>query len=218
MIAETRLKQLKVEEQERVLLRDISWKTFEALIQELEAQPNKRLTYEDGLLEIWMPLALHERYKKFLARLIEILTMESGIEICSLGSCTWRRQDLTKSVEADECYYIQNEPAIRNRLEIDLAVDPPPDLAVEVNITSLSLSRLAIHGALGVPEVWQFNGKTLTFLQLEAGTYQPIERSIALPIMTIENTTLLIRKTQEMSETAWARWVQHWVKEQLSER
>jgi Uma2 family endonuclease len=98
---------------EHILLRDISWDTFQSLIQELESQPSKRLTYDNGLLEIWMPLPPHERYKKFLARLVECLTEELDIKICSLGSTTWRRQELLKGVEADECYYIQNEAAIR---------------------------------------------------------------------------------------------------------
>lgn len=218
MVAELKKQALPEEEApEHVLLQGISWATFEALIRELEAQPSKRLTYDDGVLEIWMPLALHERYKKFLARLIEILTMELGIEVCSLGSCTWRRADLTKGVEADECYYIQNESVIQSRMAIDLAVDPPPDLAVEVDITSLSLSRLSIYQDLGVSEVWRFDGKQLAFLKLVEGVYEPIEKSVALPVISREDATMLIQKTQEMRETSWARFVQGWARAQLSE-
>lgn len=122
-------------DQERILLQGTSWATFQDLIRELESQPSKRLTYDNGNLEIWIPLPPHERYKKFLARLVEVLTEELEIEICNLGSCTWSRKDLAKGVEADKCYYIQNEPAIRGRMTIDLTINPPPDLAIEVDMT-----------------------------------------------------------------------------------
>lgn len=96
-----------------ILLRGISWETYQALVRELESQPSKRLTYDNGLLEILMPLPPHEKNKKYLARLVEIISETLDIEICSLGSCTWSRKDLAKGVEPDECYYIQNEAVIR---------------------------------------------------------------------------------------------------------
>jgi Uma2 family endonuclease len=117
-----------------VLLQGISWDTYHALVQELESQPGKRLTYDNGLLEIFMPLPIHEKNKKYLARLVEIITMTLGIEICSLGSCTWNRRDLAKGLEPDECYYIQNEAIIRGKSTIDLTLDPPPDLAIEIDM------------------------------------------------------------------------------------
>ena len=209
MIVQVKRKHRQAEKQEHILLRTIKWKTFEALISELASQPSKRLTYDNGTLEIWTPLPLHERYKKFLARLVEILTEEFDIEICSLGSATWNRECLWKGVEADECYYIQNEPAIRNRLEIDLSIDPPPDLAIEIDITSLSLSRLSIYSALGVPEVWRFNGQQLSFLKLVGEDYQEIKQSIALPLATSKEIIFLLQKTQEMGETSWAKWVRN---------
>jgi Uma2 family endonuclease len=200
---------------EHVLLRDISWNTFEALIQELESQPGKRLTYSDGLLEIWMPLPSHERYKKSLARLVEGLTEESDIEIRSLGSTTWQRQDLTKGVEADECYYIQNEAVIRGRMDLDLTIDPPPDLAIEVDMTSLSLTRLPIYSALGVPEVWRFDGEKVQVLMLQSGEYVEIERSIALPLVTPEVLQEFLTQVPTMGETSWAKMVRNWTRSQL---
>jgi Uma2 family endonuclease len=162
---------------EHVLLRGITWETFQSLMIELESQPSKRLTYDNGLLEIWMPLAVHERYKKLLTRLVEVVTLESEIEMCSLGSCTWSRKDLLKGVEADECYYIQHEAMIRGKMAIDLTIDPPPDLAIEVDVTSLSLPRLPIYGALGVPEVWRVYEGTVQILVLQNGNMrEPIDR------------------------------------------
>jgi len=197
-----------------VLLQNIAWSTFEALIDDLESQPSKRLTYDNGILEIWMPKPPHERYKKFLARLIEIITEELETEICSLGSCTWRRPDLAKGVEADECYYIQNEAVIRGRMEIDLAIDPPPDLAIEIDITSLSLARLPIYQALGVLEVWRFDGEQLKFLHLSENSdeYIEIERSVALPSLTSADARRWLARTKEMGETSWARSLRQWVR------
>ncbi|OUC14922.1 MAG: hypothetical protein B0A82_09695 [Alkalinema sp. CACIAM 70d] len=201
-----------IREQERILLQGITWETFQGLIQELETQPSKRLTYDNGNLEIWMPLPPHERYKKFFARLVEVLTEEQELEICSLGSCTWSRADLAKGVEADECYYIQNEPAIRGRMTIDLAVDPPPDLAIEVDMTSLSLPRLPIYGALGIPEIWRYDGTRSQILVWQAGEYQPVDRSICLPIVTPAVLDNFLTQVLTMGETSWVKSIRTWVK------
>lgn len=202
-------------EQERILLKGIAWGTFESLVRDLESQPNKRLTYDGGFLEIWMPLPPHESFKRWLGRIVEIVTEEMECEIRSLSSSTWRRPDLVKGVEADECYYIQNEAAVRGHMNIDLAVDPPPDLAIEIDITSLSLPRLPIYEALGVPEVWRFNGERLMFLQWVDGEYQDIETSTVLPLVQAEEVMQLLQQAQDMGETSWARSVRRWVQGKL---
>jgi Uma2 family endonuclease len=198
-----------------ILLPGISWETYQALVKDLESQPGKRLTYDNGLLEIFMPLPPHGKNKKHLARFVELLTEELEIEICSLGSSTWSRQDLAKGVEPDECYYIQNELAVRGKMEIDLTVDPPPDLAIEVDITSLSIPRLPIYQALGVPEVWRFDGEQVVLLSLLQGEYQEIPQSLALPMVTATVLQDWLAKAQTMGETSWAKAVRHWVQEQL---
>jgi Uma2 family endonuclease len=201
--------------QERVLLQGITWNTFEALIRELESQPSKRLTYDGGLLEIWMPLPPHESFKRWLGRIVEIMTEEMGCEIRSLSSSTWRRSDLAKGVEADECYYIQNEALVRGRMDIDLALDPPPDLAIEIDMTRVSLPRLPIYQALAVPEVWRFDGERLVFLRWVDGEYEEIEQSVSLPLATATELMLLLHQVQEMGETTWARSVRRWIREKL---
>jgi Uma2 family endonuclease len=194
-----------------VLLQGISWDTYQSLVQELESQPSKRLTYDNGLLEIFMPLPLHEKNKKYLARLVEIITMTLGIEICSLGSCTWNRPDLAKGLEPDECYYIQNEAVIRGKTTIDLAIDPPPDLAID--ITRLSLPRLPIYAALGVPEVWRFDGEKMVCLALINGEYQEIPVSIVLPIVTPAILQDWLTQVKTMGESIWAMAIQRWARE-----
>lgn len=201
--------------QERVLLQGITWNTFEALIRELESQPNKRLTYDGGLLEIWMPLPPHESFKRWLGRMVEIMTEEMDCEIRSLSSSTWRRPDLAKGVEADECYYIQNEALVRGRMDIDLALDPPPDLAIEIDMTRVSLPRLPIYQALAVPEVWRFDGERLVFLRWVDGEYEEIEQSVALPLATATELMELLQQAQTMGETSWARSLRQWVRGKL---
>jgi Uma2 family endonuclease len=196
-----------------VLLHNISWETFQALIRELESQPGKRLTYDNGQLSIVMPLPSHEKNKKYLARIVEIVTMTLAIEICSLGSCTWTRRDLAKGLEPDECYYIQNEAVVRGKMIIDLTVDPPPDLAIEIDITSPSLPRLPIYSALGVPEIWRLEGEKLVILGLIDGQYQEVAASIAIPIVTAEVLSHWLTQVKTMGESSWAMAIQKWARE-----
>jgi Uma2 family endonuclease len=151
-----------IQSPDRVLLQNISWQMYQSLLKDFEQQPRMRLTYDRGLLEIMMPLAPRETYKKLLGRLIETLTEELEIEIRSLGSLTCDREDLARGLEPDQCYYIQNEATVRNCERIDLTQDPLPDLAIEVDITSSSIDQLAIYAALGVPEVCRYDGQLLT--------------------------------------------------------
>jgi Uma2 family endonuclease len=196
-----------------VLLQGISWDTYQSLVRELESQPSKRLTYDNGLLEIFMPLPPHESYKRWTGRLVETLTEELDIEIRSLSACTWSRKDLAKGVEADECYYIQNEAVIRGRMDIDLTFDPPPDLAIEIDITSPSLPRLPIYSALGVPEVWRFDGEKMVILCAVDGKYQEVAASIAIPIVTPEILQTWLTQATTMGETTWVKALRRWVRE-----
>jgi Uma2 family endonuclease len=199
---------------EQIILKGIHWETYQSLVRDLEAQPSKRLTYDNGVLEIRMPLPPHERYKKWLGRLVEIITEELGIEIASLGSCTWSREDLQKGLEPDECYYIQNEAVVRGKETITLSVDPPPDLAIEVDSTSSSLDRMGIYAALGVPEVWRYDFKVMTFWVLVNGVYHSRETSIALPLVTAIAVQGLLSEAVSMGETSWARRVREFIASQ----
>jgi Uma2 family endonuclease len=196
-----------------IVLHGISWGTYQLLVRELESQPSKRLTYDNGLLEIFTTSQVDERYKKHVARFIETVTEALDIEIRSLGSCTWSRKDLAKGVEADECYYIQNEAVIRGKMDIDLTIEPPPDLAIEIDITNPSLPRLPIYRALGVPEVWRFDGENMTFLALLNGDYQEIPQSIALPLVTPAILEHWLVQATTMGETSWAKAIRVWVRD-----
>ncbi len=196
-----------------VVLHAVSWSTYQSLIHDLGDDPGKRLTYDQGNLEIMVPLPPHERYKSRLSRIVEVTTEETATEIASLGSTTWSRNDLQRGLEPDACFYIQHEQAIRSKEEIDLTVDPPPDLAIEVDNTYSSLNRLAIYAALGVPEVWRFDGETLTLYRLEEGQYVIQETSTALPLLSQADILRFLQASQTMGETSWVRAFRQWVRE-----
>jgi Uma2 family endonuclease len=199
------------------ILQGIHWDTYQNLVRDLESQPGMRLTYDDGILEIMMPRPPHETFKKLLGRFVEVMTEEIGIEIRSLGSTTWTREDLQKGLEPDECYYIQNELAVRGKDVIDLTIDPPPDLAIEVDSTSSSMNRMGIYATLGVPEVWRFDREILTILSLVNDDYQPREMSLVLPMFNAAVLKSFLELSLTMGETSLIRHVRQWVREQLAQ-
>jgi Uma2 family endonuclease len=194
----------------QILLPSIRWETYRAIADDLEAQPSKRLTYDNGLLEIRMPSDLHENYKKLLGRIVEALTEALEMEIRSLGSMTCDRQDLARGLEPDQCYYIQNEEQVWGKEKIDLQIDPPPDLAIEIDITSSSLNRFAIYAKLGVPEVWRYDGQAITIHQLVGDHYSPSDRSIAFPILRTIDLQNFLEFKSTLKENALIRQVRVW--------
>jgi Uma2 family endonuclease len=201
---------------DRVILPNISWQTYQSLIRDFEQQPAIRLTYDRGNLEIRMPLDPHETYKKLLGRLIEAATEELDIEIRSLGSHTCDRADLARGLEPDQCYYVQNEALVRGVEQIDLNRFPPPDLALEIDITSSSLDRLSIYAALGVPEVWRYDGQNLTILSLQNGEYISQSSSLALPFLQAEDLPRFLALRNTMGETSLVKQFRQWVKDRTT--
>jgi Uma2 family endonuclease len=171
---------------EMFTIENASWELYELLVRDLSEQ-HVRITYDQGRMVLMSPLPIHEKIKTLAGRLVELACLELHIPLSSFGSTTWKRQDLAKGLEADECYYIQNEPAVRGRTDIDLKQDPPPDLAVEIDITHIPLDRPSVYAALGVGELWKFDGKRFHFeRRTKAGKYESITVSQALPFMTPE--------------------------------
>ncbi len=203
-----------IQSPDRVILRNISWQSYQSLIRDFEPEPALRLTYDQGTLEIRMPLDPHETFKKLLGRLIEAATEELDLEIRSLGSRTCDREDLSKGLEPDQCYYIQHEAQVRGVAQIDLTQFPPPDLAVEVDITSSSLNRFSIYAALGVPEVWRYDGRSLMIYRLQAGGYQVGDRSIALPVLTGEAVMRFLALHSTAGENSLIKQFRQWIRSQ----
>jgi Uma2 family endonuclease len=204
-----------IQSPDRVLFREISWRTYQLLVKDFEQQPAIRLTYDRGLLEIRMPLDPHETYKKLLGRLVEALTEELEIEIRSLGSRTCDREDLARGLEPDQCYYIQNEQAVWDKEQIDLSQYPPPDLALDIDITQSSINRLDIYANLGVPEVWRYDGQSLTMYRLEQQKYQICSSSIAFPRLIPSDLERFLELKKTTKENALIRQFREWVRLQM---
>lgn len=199
-----------------ILLDNISWQTYETLLEALQDQRGIRLTYDCGKLEIMAPLDPHEGYKKLVGRCIETVTEELNINIRSLGSRTCRRQDLEKGLEPDQCYYIANEARVRDLEQINLDRDPPPDLIIEIDITSSSLDRMSLYLALGVPEVWCYDGERLQFYTLQEQSYQIVERSPTFPFLSPHDILRFIEQRATIGETALIRSFRQWIRTQAS--
>jgi Uma2 family endonuclease len=201
-----------IETESRVLLSGISWATFESLAAESKSH-GTRFTYDRGYLEMMSPSREHERLKRYIGRMIEVATEEWNIPISSASSTTLKAEWEERGLEADESYYIANEPKVRNRDEIDLRVDPPPDLAIEVDISTSSLDQLSIYADLGVPEVWLYDAVTLKVYQLQSdGTYAKQTRSPAFPFLPLEEIERFLARRNETDETTWIRSFRAWVK------
>ncbi len=201
--------------EQRTVLENISWQTFEALLRETGDRRGFRFAYERGTLEIMTPLYEHENPKIQLDRFIFTLAEELAIEIKSAGSLTLKRQDVAVGIEPDNCYYIQNEATVRGKRKIDLKNDPPPDLAIEVDITSSSVNKSEIYAALRVPELWRYNGRVLKFYQLVEGQYRECEFSLAFPFVSVNEIARFVAQSKTTGETALVKSFRVWVREKI---
>jgi Uma2 family endonuclease len=170
--------------EERTFLQGISWNLYEHLLAEIGNYGKVRLSYYRGNLEFMTPLPSHENYNRQIDRVIVVLAEELDLDYNLFGSMTIKRQDLEAGKEPDSCYYIVNELAVRGKTQLDFDRDPPPDLAVEIDITSSSLNQLTLYANLGVGEVWRYDGNALIFYQLQSGKYTIVDRSPTFPILS----------------------------------
>ncbi len=197
-----------------VILDRVTWETYERLITEHGERCGTRFTYDEGVLQIMVVSSRHERPNRTLATLVEVLAEEWGVDIARLGSMTFKRKDLQKGFEPDSCFYIQHADAIHGTQEIDIAVDPPPDLSIEVDITSGSLNRFHIFAAVGIPEVWRFDGNRVAIFRLESGGYVEAPNSLAFPPVSAEILTHFLDESQKLKSTQWLRKVREWARSQ----
>ncbi|MBI4606115.1 MAG: Uma2 family endonuclease [Planctomycetes bacterium] len=201
-----------------VVLENIRWSTYVALLEDIQPGRGKRLIYDRGTLEIVVTSPLHERVKTIVGRFLEVMTLELGIDIASLGQTTWKRKDLQRGFEPDECYYVQSEPLVRGRDDIDLARDPPPDIVIEVDISRSSRRRHGVYAAFGIPEAWRFDGERLRFYELRAGRDPAgveIERSLAFPFLARGDLDRFLALRATMSETRLVEAFRDWAREAL---
>lgn len=199
---------------QRLLLYSIPWKSYDAILHALDGR-HLRITYDRGKLEIMTISFPHEFYKKLFGRMIEIMTLELNMALMPGGSMTFRREEMEKGLEADESFWIANAGLMQGKLEYDIETDPPPDLALEIDIFSSSLDRMAIYAALGVREVWRFDGAKFTVHHLVSGTYKVRSRSKAFPTLPVQELLRFVKQAESEDQTAVMRAFTQWVRETL---
>ncbi|MEB3182255.1 MAG: Uma2 family endonuclease [Nostocaceae cyanobacterium] len=201
--------------EEIIHLSGISWQTYETLLQELNHR-RLRLTYNRGYLEIMAPSPEHEGYKKIVGRFVETLAEELEVSIEPLGSTTFKVPELS-GAEPDECFYIRNISLIKGKTRIDLTQDPPPDLVVEIDITSSSTNRFPIYADMGVPEIWHYDGETFTINILQNQEYITAEQSLAFPNLPLLEIARFLQQVATKEYLQLVREFRSWVRSQIQD-
>jgi Uma2 family endonuclease len=191
------LKRIHVPPGQRVLLKDVTWTELETILEELGEHRAARIAYDRGILEIMAPFPEHEDDKEIIGDLVKALLEELDIEFRCLGSTTFKNQFMAQGIEPDQCFYIKNEALILGKKRLDLTIDPPPDLALEIDITSRT--HLNIYQALKVPELWRFEKGTLKINLLQDGSYLESQSSLNFPNLPLIG---VIPQYLEQSKTA----------------
>lgn len=201
----------------RVLLDGVPWQTYSRLVRAFDGRRSVRITYDRGALEIMTVSVEHESHGSFMGRLVFALTEEFGLPVMGGGSATFRRRRKQRGLEPDNCFWIASEPRVRGKRKIDLDVDPPPDLAIEIDVTRSSLPRLDIYAALGVPEVWRFDGEDLTIHLLGPdGQYIESTSSPTFPGVKPRDIVRFMNMRFKAEENSVIRQFRAWVRERFA--
>jgi Uma2 family endonuclease len=194
----------------RFVLRGVDWNVYEGMLRALGDHPT-RITFDGENLEFMSPSPIHEWYGNVFGRLLEGLALDLGLPIRGGGSTTFKRRIVERGLEPDESFWIQSEPAVRGKMQIDLLVDHPPDLAIEIDITRSSLDRLAIYAKLAIPEVWRFDGQSLRIHLLEPnGSYVESSTSRCLPQLAVHEMVPFLQPDDDLDDTTRVRQFVEW--------
>ncbi|NEP14842.1 MAG: Uma2 family endonuclease [Symploca sp. SIO2C1] len=209
------LRRLTVPPGQRVLLEEVSWDEFERILEDLGEHRAARVAYDNGLLEIMTPLPEHEFSKESISDFVKALLEELDIEFLPLGSTTFKNKLMLKGIEPDNCFYIKNEAAVRGKARLDLTIDPPPDLALEIDITSRTHPNM--YEALGVPELWRFeNGELQINILQPDGKYARRERSRIFPDLPLmENLPKYVQKSKNIGRNKTMKLFRQWVRDSI---
>jgi Uma2 family endonuclease len=200
-----------------MVLDDVDWRTYSRLLRVFAGRAGVRLAFDRGRLEIMHPLPEHETAAYMLGRFIDTLTEQLGLPVKAGRSTTFRRRRKQRGLEADNSYWIANEAQVRGKQAIDLRVDPPPDLAVEVDLTHSSLDRLGIYAALGVPEVWRLDAQSLTCRVLQPdGRYGVSTTSLAFPRLAIADLEPFLALRYREEDNAIVAMFREWVRQHVA--
>ncbi|MEJ7712467.1 MAG: Uma2 family endonuclease [Pyrinomonadaceae bacterium] len=198
--------------EERMLLPDVSWETYEQLLANYENCSGPRFIYDRGMLEIMSPSSEHEAINDIIKALVNVLAEEMELDLRGFGSTTFRREDMARGSEPDSCFYIQNVERITGVSKLDLNVHPPPDLVIEIDITSPSLQKFPLYAGIEVPEVWHYEGEVLRIFHLYNGGYVESAESRALPHVKSVDLSRFVEESKTSRRPAWIRGVRDWAR------
>jgi Uma2 family endonuclease len=199
------LRRIQVPVGQTLILNEVTWPEFEQILEELGEHRSSRIAYRNGQLEIIAPLPEHESGNELVGDFVKALLEELGIDFLTLGSTTFKKFSMLQGIEPDQCFYIEHEAAVRGKDRLDLAIDPPPDLAIEIDITSRTHPE--IYAALGVMELWCFTRGTLLIYRLNHGVYELVSENPHFPGFVITSAiaqALVISKRD--GRAAAMRW------------
>ena len=195
---------------ERFVLRGVDWNVYEGILRAL-GDHRTRVTFDGRNIELMSPLSIHEFYIRMFDRLLAMLASEVRLPLRNGGSTTFRREDVERGLEPDSCFWIQSDLVIRGKRELDLTVDPVPDLAIEIEISRSALDRMAIYAKLGIPEVWCFDGESLRIHILQPnGIYTESPTSRCLPQLPVREMVPFLQPDDEVDDTTRVRQFVEW--------
>ncbi|TDI44111.1 MAG: Uma2 family endonuclease [Acidobacteria bacterium] len=199
--------------EQSVVIANVRWRTYLNLLEDLAESSSPRLTFDRRTFEITSPTKKHERLNRVLVQLVEVLTDELGIDMENLGSATFKREDLERGFEPDSCFYFEQAALVRSKEELDLSVDPSPELVIEIDVTSTSIHKDPVYAQLGVREVWRYDGNELRIAKLVGKSYVVSERSATLPLVTATVLTQFLESSRTATRPELVKSFRQWIRD-----
>jgi len=198
----------------RIVVPNVRWETYESLLHDLSDCSAPRLTYDRGELEIMSPTPKHEKVNRAIEILVSMLAAEMKIEVASFGSTTFKREDIERGFEPDSSFYCQNERRIRGKEQLDLNIDPPPDLVFEVDITRSSIDKNALLAQFGIKELWRYDGERIRIFVLKDRRYEASTSSLMLPFLSDTSLTSFVADYLSLTRLEWMERIHDWAQQQ----
>jgi Uma2 family endonuclease len=192
----------------------VSWNDYEELLQTVGEASGLRISFDDGTLQIMTLSQRHEKYSTLIERMVDRLSSFLKVKVLFYGSATMRKEHKQKGVEPDACFYVQNAPLVGTKDEIDFNIDPPPDVVVEIDLHQDSISKFPIYAGLGIPELWRYDGTSLTIYILRGEDYVASDASASLPLLTGAALTAFLARIPNEDQYEILLAFEEWLKGQ----
>ena len=201
------------------VLNGVDWSTYSDFLRAFRRRPGTRLTYDQGKLEIMTLSFGHEQSSRMLGRFVVVLTEELGMPLCSGGSTTLRKRKKRKGLEPDDCFWIHHESQVRGKQRINLRIDPPPDLAIEVDVSRTSVPRIPVYADMNVPELWRLQDWQVHILLRQInGEYLDSPASALFPFVKPADLQRFVDLRGQKDENAIVAAFRQWVRQQIAKK